>query len=288
MFNALVTGFATTSRIGILNTNVDMYSTSTESYQRDKLTLLSKPWGEIQYSTNDVHISRITTLEELKNGADLCIKVFFGESNNFLKKASLFRLSELHTNEMSTRFTMPSSAMYKAVDNDNLMVGFAEIFLWHKNDTKYINEFPTMSTESMSSPKYLYPKIANVAVSSKARRKGVGSRLLQSCYLKAQQWGYQEVYLLVDEDNTLAMDFYINAGFEVVGIDNKSWRYEWKGMFIKSVNKPQVLLRKALTMNVEPPLITSSRVTSWNEALLDFIWHDAEYKILDSESMSTL
>lgn len=60
---------------------------------------------------------------------------------------------------------------------------------------------------------YLY--LSNVAVCRQFRQQGVAFRLLQTCEQVAQQWGFQDLYLHVLEDNHAARRLYHKAGYRV-------------------------------------------------------------------------
>lgn len=58
------------------------------------------------------------------------------------------------------------------------------------------------------------PYISNLAVASYCRCQGVGKQLLFACERIVHQWGYQQVYLHVLDDNTPARRLYANAGYQ--------------------------------------------------------------------------
>jgi ribosomal protein S18 acetylase RimI-like enzyme len=63
-----------------------------------------------------------------------------------------------------------------------------------------------------------YPYLSNLAVLAECRRQGVALKLLQTCERIALDWGFQEVYLHVLENNHQARRLYWKAGYRLKGI----------------------------------------------------------------------
>jgi ribosomal protein S18 acetylase RimI-like enzyme len=63
-------------------------------------------------------------------------------------------------------------------------------------------------------PHHLY--ISNLAVHAEFRRQGVALLLLETCERVALDWGFEDLYLHVMEDNLQARQLYRKAGFEQV------------------------------------------------------------------------
>ncbi|CAN0414262.1 unnamed protein product, partial [Laminaria digitata] len=61
----------------------------------------------------------------------------------------------------------------------------------------------------------LRPILANLAVARAARRKGLAKRLVKRCEDEAKEWGYDEVLLLVEENNQRAKKLYQKLGYKV-------------------------------------------------------------------------
>jgi ribosomal protein S18 acetylase RimI-like enzyme len=72
------------------------------------------------------------------------------------------------------------------------------------------------------------PTIVNLVTSSQHRRRGIGSRLLNSAErFVRDKWSSDELNLYVDKDNQAAISVYSNMGFEKVqAIDTKT-RSQW-------------------------------------------------------------
>lgn len=61
----------------------------------------------------------------------------------------------------------------------------------------------------------LYPYISNVAIAHPHRRRGIALDLLKACEPIVRQWGYQDLYLHVLENNQAARRLYEKAGFQL-------------------------------------------------------------------------
>ena len=62
-------------------------------------------------------------------------------------------------------------------------------------------------------PRQLY--LSNLAVDANCRRQGVAKQLLSACEQVAFEWGFQELYLHVMEDNTGARRLYQKTGYRL-------------------------------------------------------------------------
>jgi len=74
----------------------------------------------------------------------------------------------------------------------------------------------TLRTASLWHPQskpYLY--LSNLAVRTPYRRRGAAQQLLQACERIAQDWGFQDLYLHVLDNNQPAKRLYLKAGYEV-------------------------------------------------------------------------
>ncbi|WP_083305299.1 GNAT family N-acetyltransferase [Moorena producens] len=70
--------------------------------------------------------------------------------------------------------------------------------------------------------RYCWPKpncqhlyISNLAVRKSCRRQGVGENLLLACEQTALEWGFQDLYLHVLENNYQARQLYLKRGYEL-------------------------------------------------------------------------
>lgn len=70
--------------------------------------------------------------------------------------------------------------------------------------------------------------ILSIAVAPDAKRKGIGSLLMQRCEQSARRWGAQRMHLTVAVDNLEAIKFY-----EKLGWQRDCQAGEWKGGMVK-------------------------------------------------------
>lgn len=66
--------------------------------------------------------------------------------------------------------------------------------------------------------RYLY--ISNLAVHADYRRQGVARQLLQTCERVAIDWGFQDLYLHVMENNSQARRLYMRAGYRLMRVES--------------------------------------------------------------------
>lgn len=84
-----------------------------------------------------------------------------------------------------------------------------------------------------------YPYLSNLAVHSEYRRRGVARQLLLACEQIASNWGYQDLYLHVLENNLKARGLYTQLGYRLHQVDSN-----WACLLL---GKPrQMLLHKRL------------------------------------------
>ncbi|MBD2195630.1 MULTISPECIES: GNAT family N-acetyltransferase [Calothrix] len=88
-----------------------------------------------------------------------------------------------------------------------------------------------------------FPYLSNLAVRPQYRRHGLASGLLKNCEKVSQEWGFQDLYLHVLENNHQARQLYCKLGYRVHKVES-NWNLFWP----KSVN--QILLHKHLSNDV--------------------------------------
>ena len=83
-------------------------------------------------------------------------------------------------------------------------------------------EMALRSTEPFArrTGRYLY--LSNLAVRSTYRRRGVANQLLLNCERVAVEWGFQDLYLHVLENNHQARQLYFKLGYRLHKVDS-SW-----------------------------------------------------------------
>ncbi|MGF1487699.1 MAG: GNAT family N-acetyltransferase [Prochloraceae cyanobacterium] len=64
------------------------------------------------------------------------------------------------------------------------------------------------------------PYIANLAVDSSYRRKGIARKLLLKCEQVARNWGFSELSLHVLEDNDRARKLYLTSGYQLISAES--------------------------------------------------------------------
>ena len=69
--------------------------------------------------------------------------------------------------------------------------------------------------------KYVY--VYDLKVSAAARGKGIGRMLIDAGMEKARAKGYRGLYLYAQDNNLNACRFYLKAGFEIGGFDNRRY-----------------------------------------------------------------
>lgn len=82
--------------------------------------------------------------------------------------------------------------------------------------------------------------LSNLAVHPSYRRRGIASSLLAECEKTASQWGFQDIYLHVLENNHTARQLYFKLGYRVHKVESG-----WNAFFFKSAR--QILLHKHLS-----------------------------------------
>lgn len=84
-----------------------------------------------------------------------------------------------------------------------------------------------------------FPYLSNLAVHPKYRRHGVASGLLISCQQVSQEWGFQDLYLHVLENNYQARQLYFKLGYRVHQVESN-----WNTFLLG--RSRQILLHKHL------------------------------------------
>jgi GNAT superfamily N-acetyltransferase len=83
-----------------------------------------------------------------------------------------------------------------------------------------VEPIPKFSLNSRTTIMRAAPLMSNVAVSRKFRRRGIAEELVKQVELYARnQWGYQEMYLYVEERNRPAIRLYQKLGYRTFWVD---------------------------------------------------------------------
>ena len=89
------------------------------------------------------------------------------------------------------------------------------------------------------------PVVANLAVRPEARRRGIAKKLMKEVELLVSQWGYQEVWLLVEKDNKKARKLYSRLGYQPKREEDDDSYKAVEGRIMK-VDVVNVYMRKSL------------------------------------------
>jgi ribosomal protein S18 acetylase RimI-like enzyme len=87
-----------------------------------------------------------------------------------------------------------------------------------------------------------FPYLSNLAVHPKYRRHGVASGLLTTCEKISQEWGFQDLYLHVLENNHQARQLYFKQGYRMHKVESN-----WNTFLLR--RSSQVLLHKHLSFD---------------------------------------
>jgi ribosomal protein S18 acetylase RimI-like enzyme len=84
-----------------------------------------------------------------------------------------------------------------------------------------------------------FPYLSNLAIHPSYRRLGVASSLLFRCEQISQEWGFQDLYLHVLEDNYQARQLYFKLAYQVYKVESP-----WNALFLN--RSRQILLHKRI------------------------------------------
>lgn len=115
--------------------------------------------------------------------------------------------------DLRTRFRNPNP-------NYACLVAVKSINTLEKKDTKIVGtvEVSLRHNYWYWPQKYVY--LSNLAVINASRRQGIASKLLQKCEQIAYNWGYENIYLHVLENNHQATKLYLGNGYKINHIDS--------------------------------------------------------------------
>ena len=158
-------------------------------------------------------------------------------------------LSAALQRDMQERFTQRNrneNALILAENEEGEIVGVIGIDV-QRLSNKALNEDRTGIQDQRLSER---PLLSSLAVSPKYRRRGIAKKLCREAERTAKRWGYDEVLLKVEADNSRARSLYRSLGYRVVDTDKQAERPVVKGG-LRFVKTTQVAMRKSLTF---PPL----------------------------------
>ncbi|HEY9709884.1 MAG TPA: GNAT family N-acetyltransferase [Oculatellaceae cyanobacterium] len=81
-------------------------------------------------------------------------------------------------------------------------------------------ELALRSSSSWSTHNSGYPYISNLAVRKSCRRQGVAQQLLLACEQTSMEWGFQDLYLHVLDNNHQARQLYLKTGYQLHQVES--------------------------------------------------------------------
>ena len=117
------------------------------------------------------------------------------------------------------------------------------------------------------------PVLTNLAVSLKARKSGIGSKLVEECEQHVmKRWNQKEIILEVEDFNEKALNFYKKRGYNVLFSDPASRRYDVTGVLLKKIRCTREIMRKSLSSPFQSTLSSPSlKVANNNDVALELI-----------------
>ena len=231
-------------------------------------------------SSHDYFISKVEDSKDLASISELCVdsfsdeKILRNKKNNPFLRLQLNKLIQIQFNELSSRYnTMRilqstsssqdlshTCAILKALGTNHStpiseeIIGTVEL-IPHELDLPLLLDinpsfFSRLPLSSSSfNGKIKLPKIANLAVQRKHRKKGIGSALIQSCMQLAMEWGCNYIVLYVEVENISARSLYKSLGFTEMYIDRTEKRYRIAngGLTLRLETASKVLMMKCIS-----------------------------------------
>ncbi len=81
-------------------------------------------------------------------------------------------------------------------------------------------EIALRSSHSWQTQDSKYPYISNLAVRKSSRRQGVAQQLLLACEQTCIEWGFQDLYLHVLDNNHQARQLYLKSGYQLHQVES--------------------------------------------------------------------
>eukprot|EP00908_Phaeocystis_cordata_P026035 Transcript_851.p1 GENE.Transcript_851~~Transcript_851.p1 ORF type:complete len:320 (+),score=122.26 Transcript_851:86-961(+) len=117
------------------------------------------------------------------------------------------------------------------------------------------------------------PFLSNLAVRKDYRRKGIAKRLCRQAEQRARGWGYSEVLLKVEADNSKARNLYRSLGYRVAAIDKEAEKPQAGPSGVTFVPTTQVAMRKDLRF--PPPDTVAVRAVLLGAAYYLYVQYEA-------------
>jgi len=104
----------------------------------------------------------------------------------------------------------------------------------------------------------LRPIVANLAVRPDVRRKGIAKKLMKECEEVSKEWGYKEIWLLVEDDNRRAKKLYRKLGYKNV-MSEPDTSFKVLDGRVQEIDVTNVYMRKSL----KPGILGVLENTDW-------------------------
>ena len=115
-----------------------------------------------------------------------------------------------------------------------------------------------LKKQQQAIPMTMRPVLTNLAVSYKARKSGIGSKLVDECEKHVQEtWDLKEIILEVEDFNDKALNFYKKRGYDVLFSDPASRRYDVTGVLLRKIRCTREIMRKSLSSPFAVPSSSS-------------------------------
>lgn len=168
------------------------------------------------------HLIRAARLEDLPQLADLLATSFYPPEgwSHWLYPLMRMGIYEDLKHRLRTR-TTPHYLCLTAVR-------YSQSYPSVQHGPNFLSGTVEMSSRPLSFMEFMKPKqlyLSNLAVDPTCRRQGVAQQLLRTCERFAREWGFQDLYLHVMEDNTQAQQLYLKAGYQLCHTEHTLWTW---------------------------------------------------------------
>lgn len=205
-----------------INTKLALTSWFFRSYHQQTVTSAANP-------TSSQFQIRTATPTDLTDVAQIITESFHSQKGIWGWTFPLLRLGIYE--DLRHRLTSPTShhVCLVAVDTTNS----------EANNLVGTVELSVRLSDSWTQLGKSFPYLSNLAVHPKYRRYGVASELLMSCEKFSQDWGFQDLFLHVLENNYQARQLYWKLGYRVHKLESN-----WNTYLLR--RSRQILLFKHL------------------------------------------
>lgn len=205
-----------------INTKLTLTSWFFHPYQQQPVTSAANP-------TSSQFQIRAATPDDLTGVAQIITESFHSQKGIWGWTFPLLRLGIYE--DLRHRLTLPTPhhVCLVAVDTTNS----------EANNLVGTVELSVRLSDSWTQLGKSFPYLSNLAVHPKYRRYGVASELLMICEKFSQDWGFQDLFLHVLENNYQARQLYFKLGYRVHKLESN-----WNTYLLR--RSRQILLFKHL------------------------------------------